>query len=54
MQIDLHTKRGSFGFAVECGQRVFRRRSWRKPLYRRLPGQAVRGFGYGPLMFWRD
>jgi hypothetical protein len=55
MQIDLHTRKGSFGFAVECGQRVFRRRSWRRPLRRRLPSNGqFRGFGFGPLMFWRQ
>ena len=34
---------------IECGQRIWRRRSWRTP-FRTFP----KGFALGPIMFWRS
>lgn len=45
----LDTRRGHFGVGVECGQRFWSRRSWRRPVLRRFPG----GFAVGPVMIWR-
>ena len=52
------TRRGTLGAAVECGQRVWRPRSWQRTKsenvfrYRKLKGKDISGFAIGPLMFW--
>lgn len=59
MQIDLHTRRGSFWIGVECGQRLWLPRSWQRHKscdnllrHRKLQGVGG-GHAFGPIMFGR-
>lgn len=51
---ELRHRKGPWRVAVECGQSLWRLRSWRTPpLFRRLPGGG-RGFAVGPVIVYRE
>lgn len=39
--------------AVECGERLWWRRSWCRPLFRTWNNPSSAGFAVGPVMVWR-
>lgn len=50
---------GKYGAGIECGQRVYWRRSWRRTKsmnrlrFRKWNYKFGRGFAFGPIMFWK-
>lgn len=42
-----------YSIGIECGQRLLRARSWRRPLWRSWNTDFSRGCAFGPIMVWK-